>query len=1285
MASENITLEEAVSNVDILNDLITKSNIPCIEASSLPLQCLVNFDTNFEDKGAFVTGFSKFIEEAARHGEFNDLLNDGFKYAGILYTWRCCTRATPMAKSNDQPNRNQINEKIIEVLTSEVEKLHRFMNFTKTAVSRFCEEVRRLCAGGKIKDFVSEAYLLVLGRFLNMFAVLDELKNMKASIKNDFSTFRRAAQFLQVMSNSQSIQQMQELSMFLATQNKIKEDLKKELQMINGYEELLSDIINICVYLFENQMYGTPDERHMFVKVIAFSLYLMGSPNSILNKLDSKKRISIASIDKIFKTLNVVPLFGDMQIQPFSFVRRCASYDSSKWPLSHKESTICQVDIVERAKVVREHYVEYVTHLTRVKNEIESSDKHSQRSDYKNQEVAQLALSGIQLLCTWTSDVVETVSWKLLHPTNEDKNKECPSSAEEYERATRYNYNGEEKNALIEMIAMIKGLQRLLVKQVGQFMTSIRLNVYAEIQDFVQITLKEPLIKAIKGKKDMIKGILMAIVETCIDNISGNYNQTGIKILEMAKSKNKKKSTSVEALNHVDNPASVRRNVPPSTTQLYMARTMLESLISERCSNGRRGLRKDIDHKHIEKMISFLRISFYWPYLLNFEQYLFECCDLSQLWFREFYLEMTMGKRIQFPIEMSFPWILTDHILTNPEQSHLMQYILYQLDLYNDAANFALTKFKTQFLYDEVEAEVNLCFDQFIFKLSEAVFTHYKQVASSYLLDKQFKTKCNDIGVMIRSPEAARFEPLLKQRHLQLLGRSIDINRLVSQRINISILHSLDVAISKFESEPLIGIIRLEFLLEVNRYCYDLLKQQLFSLSDFDDLFVEANGLVSSDAGRIGLHIFFELNYDIFPNYCYNTSTNRFVRGNILFKRVPERIKASPCNFQYEFGSRSLGAAAENIAKMHSGYIGYPHLRAIVRLLGYQGIAVILKEFTALIHSQLTEKLRKNIEHIMHFMPKICKLPLSTYGSPAVLEYYLHHTKEVRNYKDLYTGFGQQLRIFGNVIIFTQLLESALQQEEVLDLSHGAAFTFNVPRTGGSNMAERQMRSRKIEIQFESLHFTRAVNVYGTPEQVQVAQESELLTKERLCVGLNIFEHFLQYTRSIVINDTLYTGSYPKNGVMTIDECTEFHRLWSAIQFIICLPSSEHDNNINDKDNKNDGKLRSQYCEEMFGDGPHWGSCILIAILGQEKRFNVLDFSYHLKKIHRSDSKNPPSNGIDLSKMITRIRHIQQLNNEIFTFLRSFLPSKEDCGEYIREYSPPQHASISHSSSSNYY
>ena len=64
--------------------------------------------------------------------------------------------------------------------------------------------------------------------------------------------------------------------------------------------------------------------------------------------------------------------------------------------------------------------------------------------------------------------------------------------------------------------------------------------------------------------------------------------------------------------------------------------------------------------------------------------------------------------------------------------------ILYPLDLYNDSAHYALTVFKKQFLYDEIEAEVNLCFDQFVYKLSEQIYAYYKHLAGSIMLDKRF-------------------------------------------------------------------------------------------------------------------------------------------------------------------------------------------------------------------------------------------------------------------------------------------------------------------------------------------------------------------------------------------------------------------------------------------------------------------------------------------------------------------------------------------------------------------
>lgn len=72
---------------------------------------------------------------------------------------------------------------------------------------------------------------------------------------------------------------------------------------IEGYEELLADIVNICVHFFEQRFYVTPDEKHLCVKVIAFALFLIdGSPSNIV-KMDQKKRLNIQRFDKIFKAI----------------------------------------------------------------------------------------------------------------------------------------------------------------------------------------------------------------------------------------------------------------------------------------------------------------------------------------------------------------------------------------------------------------------------------------------------------------------------------------------------------------------------------------------------------------------------------------------------------------------------------------------------------------------------------------------------------------------------------------------------------------------------------------------------------------------------------------------------------------------------------------------------------------------------------------------------------------------------------------------------------------------
>lgn len=98
---------------------------------------------------------------------------------------------------------------------------------------------------------------------------------------------------------------------------------------------------------------------------------------------------------------------------------------------------------------------------------------------------------------------------------------------------------------------------------------------------------------------------------------------------------------------------------------------------------------------------------------------------------------MKLRSKISTKPSNQYLYVSPDHILTTKNPA-MMECVLYPLDLYNDSAFYALTKFKKQFLYDEVEAEVNLCFDQFAYKLSDQIFAYYKHLAGSILLDKRY-------------------------------------------------------------------------------------------------------------------------------------------------------------------------------------------------------------------------------------------------------------------------------------------------------------------------------------------------------------------------------------------------------------------------------------------------------------------------------------------------------------------------------------------------------------------
>jgi cytoplasmic FMR1 interacting protein len=77
-------------------------------------------------------------------------------------------------------------------------------------------------------------------------------------------------------------------------------------------------------------------------------------------------------------------------------------------------------------------------------------------------------------------------------------------------------------------------------------------------------------------------------------------------------------------------------------------------------------------------------------------------------------------------------------------------------------------------------------------------------------LDKPYKQQLELIysAARFHTPKS-RYHVILKQRHFQLLGRSIDLNHLIGQRMNSKLRQNIDFAISRFEASDITTIIEV--------------------------------------------------------------------------------------------------------------------------------------------------------------------------------------------------------------------------------------------------------------------------------------------------------------------------------------------------------------------------------------------------------------------------------------------------------------------------------------------
>jgi len=120
-------------------------------------------------------------------------LDIGSSLLSRLYAYRACSRAIPQVQSNEDPGRKQeMYRRTFEVLKPEIDKMKDFMFFRDQAVQLVCDTIASVVPEYKDSGvFPSTEFLVAVAQVLDMFVVMDSMKNLKGSMNNDFSMYKR--------------------------------------------------------------------------------------------------------------------------------------------------------------------------------------------------------------------------------------------------------------------------------------------------------------------------------------------------------------------------------------------------------------------------------------------------------------------------------------------------------------------------------------------------------------------------------------------------------------------------------------------------------------------------------------------------------------------------------------------------------------------------------------------------------------------------------------------------------------------------------------------------------------------------------------------------------------------------------------------------------------------------------------------------------------------------------------------------------------------------------------
>jgi len=1214
----------------------------------------------------------------------NDMAEQGQEFVHMLYTYRSVSRALRTAKdSSSNGNSAEIQRRIVDVLRPEIRKLHDLHTYVIKAGEMFRHFVMKafdvedasFATSNLLQGIHSESLYLSLTRLLDVLMQIDALKaarqdalladftQYKLALLDSTRTGRGASDIGATNEENADMENFLNNSDAKRKQHFVFQVIVDELYRFAGNAdtntvETIIDMLMAVIGNLQNNFYVDPEEKFAYLRVLPYLVLLIDqlsvddqimqvkgprnadkSPKSTWLSMMGKSIFNASAtflepIQSFFLQYPFVPGIADSTLVLVTVLERSPRFKAKKvgvaWGMKPDARVVCNYDIGENWEQIRNDFSSYTSLFAQFCNSIDGDAWDATNTGFAK-KAFDFTKQGLHYVTNWSCLLRQIMAWKYTHAAGASKLEgmglKADTKVTDYEKAVRYNLSAETLSVFADVISMVKAMVRLLQQAESKFAPLLRFHCYHEVQHLIQCDLLPLTHRVDKRKHKELMPILLQIRSIAADWFDGSEPLENYKVL-------KRKHGVVETPLHT-------RAVSASATQLRLLRSYVRCLYSDTSANkltyGVMGRKSDLLPTDVASLDNFYRTSRFFPAILTYSSVLADASNLSYMWYRESFLAREKHM-VQFPIRMSLPWILTQHVGTAKGAKvgniPLIEKLLFMLDIYNDAAQVALHKYGVQHIYNEIEAETNLVLDQLVYLLSEDIYNHHKNGASMASMEKSFRSKLEELkGSPYLTWITRRFDIPLAQRNVQILGRSVDLNFLIGRHLNDRLRHDLDCVLRRFESSSACGLPELQSALNIFRSVHEQLSKDI-DLDPFCDMLAEVDETFASSTsvanrGRIASHVVFSIMCDILPNYAYNYYTQRFVVSPVLSPPKPCSYGRAPTRSSVDqlFGT-VCGKAFERAGMLTRSFFGRVHMEALLHVLGYMEIPRLVDECLQILVDTLQD-LTAYIQALSDHLPA-CNLPYSCNANAEHAHSYFHsQLAPLLEFDDLKPEVFQSLRYIGNALAFFKDLSAVLEMHDQFEFLSVAPLLGLVPDTNTQKAESAAVRSPLVKV-LRNLSRAEATSIAAPKHKKNqkdaqvdpfVLQQLPAMAQRAIDVlasslgSHNLFEAFLGRFHELFSKLELHEAWDLKEHQDVPDKfhvsaAFGFQRIWNTLLFLFCEQKAESGAILKES--------KTPFCshEDEFGHGFFFAGVFLTHIMAHRTDYGLVNYGETVMRVH---------------------------------------------------------------------